>query len=205
MLCIKEGVNNNGDTALGTDFNLVYACDNFMCARGSWSPIGRAALKGEEVDKIRERGGDGTLQCLPCRDDAARMYMGRDSCTDVVLGSMHIRMIDIRNTISKTLVSLPILVFIIGFSIVIMKRRKSVPIGVENGYGTGAILPGRKTSRRDLDLTASGRSLSLASVGDFEDYSDDDWTAAASEKGAQRVTEEMIELAPATNGDKEVI
>jgi len=205
MLCIKEGVNNNGDTSLSTDFNLVYACDNFMCARGSWSPIGRAALKGEEVDEIHEVGGAGTLQCLPCYDDAAKMYMGRDSCSDVVLGSMHIRMIDIRNAISKTLVALPILVFIVGFSIVIIKRRKTVPIGVDTGYGSGTILPGRKTSRRDLDLTTSGRSLSLASAGEFEDYSDDDWTAADSERGAQRVKEEMIELAPAIHGDKEVI
>ena len=39
LMCIKEGINNNGIGPPDIDFDLLYSCDNIVCSRGSYSSI----------------------------------------------------------------------------------------------------------------------------------------------------------------------
>ncbi|KAL3800119.1 hypothetical protein HJC23_001040 [Cyclotella cryptica] len=45
LLCIKDGINNNGIGPPGVNFELLYSCDNIVCPRGSYSNLGRASIE----------------------------------------------------------------------------------------------------------------------------------------------------------------
>ena len=97
LLCIKEGVNGNGVGPPNTDISLLYACENIVCPRGTYSSMGRASLPNNVDD-------DG-IQCLPCYDDYATLYMGREICTDIFIFGMQLRRVDaVKRASSITLV-----------------------------------------------------------------------------------------------------
>ena len=77
LLCLKEGINGNGGPGPpGTDLNVLYACDNIACPRGTYSRLGRAAPPIHE--------GDTGVRCAPCLDGRAALYLGRDRCADLI-------------------------------------------------------------------------------------------------------------------------
>lgn len=183
LLCITEGINSNGVGPKGTEFDLLYSCNNIACARGSYSEdIGRAVVPTEE-------DVDGT-QCLPCYDDLAKFYLGRDSCTDISIGGLQFRQDDIRHGVVYTIFALFTLAFL--FHLVIMARRRKKKYVLSETDED-------RSSQQEQNASPLQRQDSPLSVEDdeFEDYSDDDWTAADSETGtlAKRVGQETtIEL-----------
>ena len=198
-MCIKEGLNHNGVGPPGIDFNLLYSCDNIVCGRGFWSPIGRASLDGEKGDIIPTSDGDGTLQCRPCFDDQAMLYMGRVQCTDMVIGGFHIREVDIDSGLFKIIVAIPVLVFLAAFSCMGLRRRKSLVVSSDDRRLTRQASSMAIIRQRSSSFGPSSAD-GLSGEAEFEDYySDDDWTAADSEgesKRGYRDSNPMIELAP---------
>lgn len=184
LLCITEGINSNGVGPKGTEFDLLYSCDNIACARGSYSAIGRAAVPTEE-------DADGT-QCVPCYDDEAALYLGRDSCTDISIGGMQFRQDDIRHGVVYTVFVLFTLGFITHLVISARRRKKYV---LSDGEEAGSshqqqnVLPLQRQDSHDSPLSIEDY--------EYEEHSDDDWTAADSETDtlARREVRNTIELA----------
>lgn len=177
LMCIKEGINNNGIGPPDVDFELLYSCDNIVCSRGSYSSIGRASI-GENIT------------CLPCYDDPAMHYLGRDQCTDIHILGYQIRRDDAKNAVKK---AAPFIVLLGILSFVIMRRMKrggSKRISFDSNHLS---LP---SSTRNLAM----RNNSSSSFDDFEDYvddeycSDDDWTAEASEGEMGRLARKKSEM-----------
>lgn len=205
LLCIKEGVNGNGIGLEGTtDFNR-FACENVVCPRGTYSSIGRASLP--------ENKGEDGIQCLPCYDDQAAFYLGRDKCTDVSIAGLQIRRADIRGVLIK---SIPIILALpfLAMSFWMLKHRRK---------------PSSPTTFRDDDNNVAGRnnddsgdrsqsSIPLQSFSwrsspvedEDDDYSDDDWTAGYSDTEdarprRKRGRDERIELTKLKSGLPDVI
>jgi len=184
LLCIKEGVNGNGIRPPGMppgsiDFNLLYACENIACPRGTYSSIGRASLPENE-------GEDG-IHCLPCYDDQATFYMGRAHCTDVSIAGLQIRTDDIRRGLVKSIPVILVLAFLAMLSRIRLYHRKSSASATprnENSDSDGV----RMSQRSSLPL-----QLWTSSPVDDE-YSDDDWTAGYSESEGVRPVKRSIEL-----------
>mmetsp|Transcript_15239 Transcript_15239/g.21653 ORF Transcript_15239/g.21653 Transcript_15239/m.21653 type:complete len:711 (-) Transcript_15239:1449-3581(-) len=167
LLCITDGINSNGIGPEGTNFDLLYTCDNIACARGTYSEFGRAVVPTEE-------DVDGT-QCMPCYDDEATYFVGRDRCTDISIAGLQFRQDDIRHGVVYTIFALFTLAFIVHLAIMARRRKKYVVSG--NDSSSQHQNPALPLQRQDSPLSVG--------VGDdeFEDYSDDDWTAADSEHG----------------------
>eukprot|EP00985_Skeletonema_marinoi_P016524 scaffold8922_cov219-Skeletonema_marinoi.AAC.3 len=165
LLCITEGINSNGVGPKGTNFDLLYSCDNIACARGTYSDFGHAIVPTEE-----DANGS---QCVPCYDDEAQFFIGRDSCTDISFGMLQFRQDDIRHVAVYTTLALFTSAFIIH--LVIMARRRKKYVLSEN----------EDSSSQHQDPFPLQRQDSPLSVEDdeYEEYSDDDWTAADSETG----------------------
>lgn len=175
MMCIKDGINNNGIGPPEVDLELLYSCDNIVCSRGSYSSIGRASVAD-------------SITCLPCFDDLS-IYLGRNECTDFQMFGHQIRRDD---ALAKVKKAVPYIAIILGaFFILKRLRRKTHLIHFDSS---------QLSSTRNLAL----RQFSSTSFDDFEDdaeeyYSDDDWTAAASEGdthklGFSRKKSEMVVL-----------
>ena len=201
LLCIKEGVNGNGVGLPGTDINLLYACENIVCPRGTYSSIGRASLPENE--------GEVGIQCLPCGDDHTTLYMGSDHCTDIFILGMQLRRVDVQNVLLKS--SLIIMAFI-ALCICMMKRRRkssrnatamedvSDLILDENdnkndGLHSSLVLDKNNHNDDGLHRSLPLRQWALAPA-DEDEYSDDDWTAAASDTEDTRPMNRMMELPP---------
>ncbi|KAL7446517.1 hypothetical protein ACHAXM_010232 [Skeletonema potamos] len=162
LLCITEGINSNGIGPEGTEFDLLYNCNNIACARGTYSDIGRAAVPTEEdVDGV---------QCVPCFDDEAKYYLGRHSCTDISIAGLQFRQDDIRHGVVYTIFSLFAIAFIVH--LFIMGRRKKYVLS-ENEDRSSQQQNALPLQRQDSPLSVED--------DEYEEYSDDDWTAADSE------------------------
>lgn len=181
LLCIKEGVNNNGIEPEGVkvDFDLLYNCGNIVCQRGSYSKLGRASF----VDSIT---------CLPCYDDAAMSYLGRDTCTDLIIFGKQVRVDDAKEVAQKAVpaaVILSVLMFIIARRI---RQRTSLRSMYNSKLSLGSI-----SSHRNIAM--GGSNSNIYSYGDevddaLESHSDDDWTAGHSEGETKA---EMVSLGTA--------
>jgi len=176
LLCIKDGINNNGIGPPDVDFELLYSCDNIVCSRGSYSSIGRASVAD-------------SITCLPCFDDLS-MYLGRNECTDFQIFGHQIRRDDALAKVKKGIPYITTLGTLLFF-ILKRLRRKTYLVHFDSS---------ELSSTRNLAL----RQFSSNSFDEFEDdaeeyYSDDDWTAAASEGdthklGFSRKKSEMVVL-----------
>ena len=169
LMCIKEGVNGNGIGPSGVDLDL-FACENLACPRGTFSSIGRATLP----EKEGERG----IQCLPCFDDEAALYIARDQCTDISIAGMQIRRKDVFSAAAKP-ISIILALGLLAVAFCILRRRK-LSLGTEPRANNGS-------GREDLQRWASSPA-----IDDEDEYSDDDWTAGYSEAEGGRP--ETIEL-----------
>jgi hypothetical protein len=198
LLCIKEGVNGNGIGPPGTDINLLYACENIVCPRGTYSSIGRAALPGKE--------GDDGIQCLPCYDDHATLYMGRDHCTDIFILGMQLRRVDVQNALVK---SIPIILAFIAVGVCMIKRRRKysrnatamndvVDLVLEeeedNNNGLHSLVPNENDDDNDEVHSSLPLQRWSSPPADEDEYSDDDWTAAHSDTDDRRSMNKKIEL-----------
>lgn len=190
LLCIKEGVNGNGIGPPGIDFNLLYACENIVCPRGTYSSIGRAAIPESE-------GEDG-IQCMPCYDDQARFYMGRDKCTDIRVAGFQVRREDVRRVLIK---AIPIIIALVILATLSWRQRRKTMATAANRRGSddnearrsGGNAEARRNSRNENNegrvswRQNSGlqRWVSTSRIEDEEEDedSDDDWTAGYSEAG----------------------
>ena len=179
LLCITEGINSNGVGPEGTNFDLLYTCDNIACARGTYSEFGRAVVPTEE-------DVDGT-QCMPCYDDEATYYIGRDSCTDISIGGLQFRQDDIRHGVVYTIFALFTLAFIIHLIIMARRRKKYV---LSENEGSSA-----QPHQNALPLQRQDSPLSVED-DEYEEYSDDDWTAADSETGTLTKKVELTDRLP---------
>lgn len=181
LLCITEGINSNGIGPDGTEFDLLYSCNNIACARGTYSEFGHAVVPTEE-------DADGT-QCVPCYDDEAMFYLGRDSCTDVSIGGLQFRQDDIRHGVVYTIFVLFTLAFILH--LVIMARRRKKYVLSESEAGDLQ----QQQQNNVLPLQRQDSPLSVEDY-EYEEHSDDDWTAAESltDNLAKRETRDAIEL-----------
>jgi len=179
LLCITEGINSNGVGPEATNFDLLYTCDNIACARGTYSDFGRAIVPTEE-------DVDGT-QCMPCYDDEATYFIGRDSCTDILIGGLQFRQDDIRHGVVYTIFALFTLAFIIH--LVIMARRRKKYVLSENESRSAQHPNPLPLQRQDSPLSVED--------DEYEEYSDDDWTAADSETGTLTKKVEMTDKLPA--------
>ncbi|KAK1734711.1 leucine-rich repeat domain-containing protein [Skeletonema marinoi] len=126
----------------------------------------------EGINSNGVEDADGS-QCVPCYDDEAQFFIGRDSCTDISIGMLQFRQDDIRHVAVYTTLALFTSAFIIH--LVIMARRRKKYVLSEN----------EDSSSQHQDPFPLQRQDSPLSVEDdeYEEYSDDDWTAADSETG----------------------
>lgn len=174
LLCIKEGINNNGIGLPGVDFELLYSCDNIVCPRGSYSKLGRASV-------------DHNVTCLPCFDDSSRYYIGRDECTDIIIWGKQFRVSDVKNEM-KTVA--PVLALFCALLLFIARRitRKTAFQRIDSDHVSSKV-----SSTRNIAL----HQFSSSSFEDdeaVENHSDDDWTAAASEGEMSRFTRKKSEM-----------
>ena len=169
LLCITEGINSNGVGPEGTNFDLLYSCDNIACPRGTYSEFGRAVVPTEE-------DVDGS-QCVPCYDEEAAMFLGRDTCTDISIIGMQFRQDDIRHGVVYTIFSMFTMAFIIHLAVLARRRKKYVLSGneVDSSQHPNAL----PIQRQDSPLSGE--------EDEFEEYSDDDWTAADSDTGPKKL------------------
>jgi len=193
LLCIKEGVNGNGIGPPGIDFNLLYACDNIVCPRGTYSSIGRASLPENE-------GEDG-IQCLPCYDNQATFYIGRDHCTDISIAGLQIRRDDIRGGLVKSIPIILALVILVTFSWMWIRRRRSSVNTTPGGNNNDNNWVGRNN---DPQRSPPSHRWSSSPV-DEDEHSDDDWTAGYSDAEDARSANETIELRKLKSGLPDVI
>jgi Leucine-rich repeat (LRR) protein len=173
LMCIKEGINNNGIGPSDVDFELLYSCDNIVCSRGSYSSIGRASLEDN-------------ITCLPCYDDPAKYYLGRDQCSDIHILGYQIRRNDAKNAV-KIAVPLIVLFGIVLFFIWKRMRQKISLISFGSNHSS---LP---LSTRNI-VVRRYSSPSFDNFDDDDDDIDDDWTAAASDKETGRFTRKKSEM-----------
>ena len=175
LMCIKDGINNNGIGPPGVDFELLYSCDNIVCSRGSYSSIGRASVEDN-------------ITCLPCYDDPSIYFIGRDECSDIHIIGHQIRRDDAIAAVKKA-VPLIVLVGVLLFFVSKTRKRKVV-VSYDSDH---------------LSLPSSTRNIAMhqyssSSLDEFEDdgaddyYSDDDWTAAASEGETGRLARKKSEM-----------
>ncbi|KAL3769670.1 hypothetical protein ACHAWO_009496 [Cyclotella atomus] len=165
LMCIKEGINNNGIGPPDIDFDLLYSCDNIVCSRGSYSSIGRASIEEN-------------ITCLPCYDDPAMNYLGRSQCTDIHILGYQIRRDDATDAAKKTAPFIALMGISVFFLLRRMRQKKLVSFDSNNNIS----LP---SSTRNIALRQHSTSLDDLELVEDDDvdeyYSDDDWTAAASE------------------------
>jgi len=197
LLCIKEGVNGDGIGPPGVDFNLLYACENIICPRGTYSSIGRASLPENE--------GEEGIQCLPCYDDQATLYMGRNDCTDISIAGVHIRTADVRRGMTKSIPVVLALAFLAVLSRMKLSGRKSLArtsprnenIDVDDhghaddGHEDEDPSPLRLSS---LSLQPLTQLWTFAIKEKAQVQSDDDWTAGYSESHSVRPGKKLVEL-----------
>ena len=178
LLCIKEGVNRNGVGPPGISFDLLYACENIVCPRGTYSGIGRASLPENE-------GEDG-IQCQPCYDGQAQFYLGRDHCTDISIAGYQIRRDDIRRGLMK---SLPVVfaAILLATFFRMQRRRKSNVNATSTENDNNGVNVNNDVSR----ITFPSQQWASSPV-DEDESSDDDWTAAYSEAEDEQP---MVQLA----------
>jgi len=174
LLCIEKGLNGNGIGPPGIDFNDLYACENIVCPRGTYSSIGRAALPKEE--------GEEGIHCLPCYDNEATFYLGRDQCTDISLIGMQFR----RDSMTSVFVkSIPISIILISLGVFSWMYRAKKLASVDSA-------PDGHRRRDDLEgeneePSLCQRSLSLplqrwmSSRVEEEEEGGDDWSAGYSD------------------------
>lgn len=174
LMCIKDGVNNNGIGPPGVDFELLYSCDNIVCSHGSYSSIGRSSLEDN-------------IACLPCYDDPSTFFIGRDECSDIRIFGHQIRRDDAIDAVRKTA---PLVVLVGVMVFYVLKAMKRKVVSFDSGH---------------LSLPSSTRNIAVhryssSSLDEFEDddandyYSDDDWTAAASEGETGRLSRKKSEM-----------
>lgn len=161
LLCLKDGVNGNG----GLD--SLYACDNIVCPTGTYSVIGRASLPVNNDDV--------GIQCVPCYDDHARLYMGSDHCTDVFIAGLQIRRSEIRRGM---LISIPVVLAVMLAMVVVMKKRRQQCSSNDSSADCSYRDDGNNENGSDDDSVNIALRTQLSS---FSIDADDDWTAADSE------------------------
>jgi hypothetical protein len=170
LLCIQEGVNGNGVGPPGTDVNLIYACENIICPRRTFSSIGRASLP--------EKEGEDGIQCIPCYDDHAALYMGRDQCSDLFFLRMQIRRADAKK---RLLESLSVILALTVVCMCVMRCwRKFSRNAISADDAGDLILDEDNDSGGELHNTLPVQRW-LSSPADEDEYSDDDWTASNSD------------------------
>lgn len=180
LLCIKEGVNGNGIGPAGTDFNLLWACENIVCPRGTYSRIGRASLAENE--------GDEGIQCKPCYDDEAALYLGRDHCTDISIAGLQIRRGDINRGLVTSIPVIFALAFLSTLLCCIKRRRQKISVSADSGGDNDS-------ARRPTPQRQSSLMQRWTSTPQIESDSDeDDWTAADSEVEDVLPAKSSIEL-----------
>jgi hypothetical protein len=183
LLCIKEGVNGNGVGPPGTDINLLYACENIICPQKTFSSIGRASLPVKDNE-------DG-IQCLPCYDDHAALFMGRDQCSDIFFLGMQIRRADAKK---RLLESLSVILALIVMCMCVMRcRRKLLRNAISAGHAGDLTLDVDDDSGDELHSTLPVQRWS-SSLEDEDEYSDDDWTASNSDTEDRRPMNRSLEL-----------
>lgn len=158
LLCIKDGLNGNGE------FNFFHACENIVCPRGTYSRIGRAA--------VPENDEDVEIQCLPCYDDHARLYMGSDHCTDLFIAGLQIRRSEIRRCM---IILIPVVLAMLILTMMTMKRRQQHPSSVSSmeDFSRG---DDEEYDDDSVNLALRTRISTSLSID-----ADDDWTAAESD------------------------
>ena len=220
LLCIQEGINGNVSTCFllrlgtsccyillcllirckliqgigppGIDFNSLYACENIVCPRGTYSSIGRAALPKTE--------GEEGIQCLPCYDDEAKLYIGRDECTDIRIAGLQFRREVATSIFFK---SLPIVIASILLAVFSWKFRPKKLAYVDTP-SDGIDTDGRNIGddEDDVGLSLCERTLSvplsplqrwMSSQGDEDDVGDD-WTAGYSDTDEVNPISDTFEL-----------
>jgi hypothetical protein len=163
LMCIKEGINNNGIGPSDVDFDLLYSCDNIVCSRGSYSSIGRASIEQN-------------ITCLPCYDDPSMYYLGRNQCTDVHIFGYQMRRDDAADAAKK---AAPFIVLLIVFVLFIVKhilkgvvRNKRVSFNSLPSITRNIAMRRQSTSFDDLEFAED----------DVDEYysEDDEWTASGS-------------------------
>lgn len=182
LLCIQEGVNGNGVGPPGTDVNLLYACENIICPQRTYSSIGRASLP--------EKEGEDGVQCLPCYDDNAALYMGRDKCSDIFFLTMQIRRADVKK---RMLESLSVILALIVVCMCVMKFRRKFLRNTISADDAGDLMLDEDDDGDELQNTLPVQRW-LSSPADDDEYSDDDWTASNSDTEDRRPMNSSLEL-----------
>jgi len=167
----------------------LWACENIVCPRGTYSSIGRAAIPENEDD-------DG-IQCLPCYDNHATLYMGRDQCTDISIAGLQFRREDMYSGLVK---AIPLVIVVMFLGVFSSKYRTKHLSSVntspnDNNDATGNDNDGTGASlcQRSLSLPLQ-RWMSSPVVEDEEDNIGDDWTAGYSDSEEVQPISESIEL-----------
>ncbi|KAL3815574.1 hypothetical protein ACHAXA_000306 [Cyclostephanos tholiformis] len=184
LLCIQEGINGNGVGPPGTDINLLYACENIICPKRTYSSIGRASLPENE-------GEDG-IQCLPCYDDHAALYMGRDQCSDIFLLKMQIRRVDAQK---RLLESFSIILALIVVCLCAMRCRRKILRNAIWADDTGDLVL-EENDDNDHDELHSSLPVQrwLSQPVHEAEYTVDDWTVAYSDREDSRPMNRSMEL-----------
>lgn len=187
LLCIKEQVNGNGVGPQDVDFNRIYSCDNFACPRGTYSSIGRAI--------IPQGADDPGVECAPCFDSDAALYLGSDKCTDVTIAGMQLRKEDIMQDAVKSISALVLVAGVVGYALAKVKGRRR------------AVLDGNcrdgKDEHEGIILSTPARRLSDDSSFDDED-SDDSYERSGNSFGSPRLLQRWISpttRSPLDDGD----
>ena len=145
--------------------------------------------------------GEEGIQCLPCYDDEAKLYMGRDECTDIRIAGLQFRREVATSIFFK---SLPIVIASILLAVFSWKFRPKKLAYVDtpsDGIDTDGVRnigddeDGVRGSlcERTLSVPLSPLQRWMSSQGDEDDVGDD-WTAGYSDTDEVNPISDTFEL-----------